>query len=133
MQLSDFLKSVEIFSDLNEDHLNLLVNSLHILAFPDAKPIVKRGDIGRFLWVVYDGKVEVTLPKENEKRKVVAHLSRGEIFGEMSIMTGEPAMADVTSAGISNLVKIPREMISHVIAKNPKTLTKMSRLITKRL
>ena len=133
MQLSDFLKSVEIFSDLNEDHLNLLLNSLQLLAFPDGKPIVKRGEIGRFLWVVYDGKVEVTVPKDNEKRKVVAYLGRGEIFGEMSIMTGEPAMADVTSAGISNIVKIPREMISHVIAKNPKTLTKMSRLITKRL
>jgi acetate kinase len=132
MQLSDFLKSVEIFSDLNQDHLNLLANSSQILAFQDANPIIKRGEIGRFLCVVYEGKVEVAIPEKNGARKVIANLGRTEIFGEMSIMTGEPAMADVTSAGMSNIVKIPREMISQVIAQNPKTLTKISRLITKR-
>jgi acetate kinase len=48
-------------------------------------------------------------------------------------MTGEPAVANVNASRSAKLVKIPRESFSHVIALNPKTLTKVTRIITRRL
>jgi acetate kinase len=133
MGILNFLKSIEILSDLNEDDLNHLVDSAQILAYPDATIIIKRGEIGRFLWLVYDGKVEVILTKTDGSSQIIASLGRGEIFGEMSIMTGDPAIADVSSSGVVNLIKIPRETFSRIIARNPKTLSKIAKVITKRL
>ncbi len=133
MDISPFLKTVDILSELNEQEIGCLAQTAEYLEYPDGKPIIKLGDIGRFLWIVYDGEVEVTLPDQQENEKVIASLERGAIFGEMSIMTGEPAVANVTSSRYAKLVKIPRESFSQVIARNPKTLTKVTRIITKRL
>jgi len=133
MDLLSFLRSVDVFADLSDEHLDFLVENSQILSFPDSTKIIKIGDIGRFLWVVYDGKVEVSRAKADGVWRVVASIGRGEIVGEMSIVTGDPTIADVVTAGSCKLVKITREAISHVIAANPKTLTKFSRLISRRL
>jgi DNA-binding SARP family transcriptional activator len=133
MDLLDFLKTVQVLSDLSEKQLDLLLSSSQLIVFADSQPIIKRGEIGTFLWIVSDGKVAVSRPKANGKWRVVATMGRGEIFGEMSIMSGDPTIADVTSLGISHLIKIPRDTFSRVIARNPKTLAKISGIITKRL
>lgn len=133
MELSLFLKTVDILSDLTEQEIGSLAETAQFLEFPDGTSIIGRGDIGRFLWIVYDGEVEVSLPDLEETEKVIASLERGAIFGEMSILTGEPVMANVTASRSARLVKIPREAFSHVIALNPKTLAKVTRIITKRL
>src|SRR5512139_3468249 len=122
MDLLNFLKSVQVLSDLNEKQFNLLLRSSQLIVFSDSEPIIKRGEIGRFLWIVYDGKVNVSRPKADGKWRVVATMGRGEIFGEMSIMSGDPTVADVTSLGTSHVIKIPRDTFSRVIARNPKTL-----------
>jgi len=133
MTLLTFLNSIDVLADLNEEDLNLLVDNSPLIAYPEGEKIIKRGEIGRFLWIVYDGKVDVTLPMPDGSWQTVASLGRGEVFGEMSIMTGDPAIADVTSSGLCNLLKIPREIFSRIIARNPKTLGKIARIITKRI
>jgi acetate kinase len=133
MDLSPFLKNVDILSDLNETQIANLAESAQFLEFTDGAVIIKRGDIGRFLWIVYDGEVEVSLPYPDGTEKHIASLERGAVLGEMSIMTGEPAMASVTSGWSSKLVRIPREIISQVVATNPKTLSKLTKIITRRL
>ena len=133
MDLLTFLKSVQVLSDLNEKHFNLLRRSSQLIVFPDSELIIKKGEIGRFLWIVYDGEVAVSRPKADGKWRVVATMGRGEIFGEMSIMSGDPTTADVTSLGSSHIIKIPRDTFSRVISRSPKTLAKISGIITRRL
>jgi acetate kinase len=133
MNLSPFLKSVDILSDLSEPEIARLAEAAQFLEFTDGAPIIKMGDIGRYLWIVYDGEVEVSLPCPDGTVKPIATLERGAVLGEMSIMTGEPAMASVNSGWSSKLVRIPREIVSQVVATNPKTLSKLTKIITRRL
>ncbi|MBN2439338.1 MAG: acetate/propionate family kinase [Deltaproteobacteria bacterium] len=133
MDLSQFLKTVEILSDLNEQEVSLLAADAEIFTYPSQGLILERGDIGRSLWIVYDGSVEISLQDTDGRVKVLASLERGSIFGEMSIMTGEPAGADVKAAQPCKVVRIPRETFSKIVASNPKTLGKFTRMITKRL
>jgi acetate kinase len=133
MDLSLFLKSVDILSDLADAEITLLAENSQSLEFTDGAPIIRLGEIGRFLWIVYEGEVEVTLPCPDGTEKPIAALERGAILGEMSIMTGEPAMASVISGWSSKLVRIPREIVSRVVATNPKTLSKLTKIITRRL
>jgi len=133
MNLSTFLSSVDLLKDLEAKDLAQLSGEASLVEFPDGMSIVKRGDLGRFLWIVYDGKAEVSVPEADGARVVIAPLARGEIFGEMSIMTGEPAMADVRAAGACKLVRISRETFSDLISRSPRTLGKFAKLITGRL
>jgi len=131
--LSQFLKSMEILSDLQNDEVILLIENAQFLEYSSGVTIIKRGEISRFLWIVYDGEVEVILTGSDGSRKAVATLERGQIFGEMSIMTGDPSEMDVVAVHTVSLLKIPRETISRILAGNFKTLGKFTRLVTKRL
>lgn len=133
MELPLFFKGVEMLSDLDDEDFALIAENAQLLDFPDGDVIIKRGEPGRFLWVVYDGEVEVLLTEEDGSRRVVASLERGQIFGEMSLLTGEPAVLDVVAGRAAKVLRISREIFSRIIAGNPKTLGKFTRLVTKRL
>ncbi|MBF0318430.1 MAG: acetate/propionate family kinase [Nitrospirae bacterium] len=133
MDIVKFLSSVRQFEDLTKEEIAYMAQSAETVEFKKDAEIKRRGEIGRFLWIVYDGKVDINLYGEAESKKTIASLSRGEIFGEMSVVTGEPSDADVVAADDSIVVRIPRENISELFAKNPKSLSKFAQTITKRL
>ena len=133
MESSQFLKSLEILSDLNDQEISFLASKARWIDYEPSAPVIKRGEIGRFLWIVYEGEVTVVIPAVGTSGKISKTLERGALFGEMSVMTGEPAIADVLTLTACKLVKIPRESFSRLIAGNPKTLGKFARLITDRM
>ncbi len=133
MELPLFLKSVDILSDLIPEEIAFLSDHALVIPFDDGTPLIKRGDIGRYLWIIYDGEVEVTLPDADGSEHVLTSLERGAILGEMSILTGEPAAANVTAVQSGKVIRIPRDIFSQVIARNLKTLGKLTRIITHRL
>ena len=132
MELSLFLKKIEFLSDLPDEDITLIAENAHPIDFPAGGVIIKRGELGRFLWAVYEGEVEVLRTEDDGSLKTVATLERDQIFGEMSLLTGEPAVLDVVAAQPSKIIRIPREIVSGILARNPKTLVKFTRLVTKR-
>ena len=133
MDLTTFLSSLEPLADLSEQDIAFLSSEAELVEYPASTTIIGRGDIGRFLWITYDGEVEVSALDADGNRQSIATLERGGIFGEMSIMTGEPAIADVIATTACKLVKIPRLAFSRVIAGNPATLGKTAKIITRRM
>ncbi|MBF0517894.1 MAG: acetate/propionate family kinase, partial [Nitrospirae bacterium] len=133
MDLIKFLSSIKQTEDLTAEEVAYIAQNAETVEYKKGAEIKRHGEIGRFLWVVYDGKVDISLSDENGNKKTIASLSRGEIFGEMSIITGEPSGVNVTAADKSTLVVIPREIVSEIFAKNPKCLSKFVQMITKRL
>jgi len=116
MDLSPFLKSVELLSDLNEQELNKLAADAEILDYPAGGLILPRHTIGRALFILYEGSVEIDIEEPDKPPRIVANLERGDIFGEMSILTGEPTGADVRASQPCKVVRIPRETFSGIIA-----------------
>jgi len=133
MDLSQFLQSVELLADLSEQERKILAADAQILDYPDGALILPRCTIGRALWIVYDGTVEIIIAEKDSPARIIAELSRGDIFGEMSIMTGEPTGADARASQSCRVVRIPRETFSGMIAGNPRLLGRFTKLITKRL
>ena len=123
MELPLFLKEIEILADLPDADINLVAKNAQVIDFPDGGLIIKRGEPGRFLWVVYDGEVEVLLTEEDGSQRTVATLEREQVFGEMALLTGEPAVLDVVAARAARIIRIPREIFSGMIARNPQLLS----------
>ncbi|MBV6341334.1 acetate/propionate family kinase [Candidatus Magnetobacterium casense] len=133
MELPNFLSSVKQFEPLSKEEIQTLVSAATVQEYTDGQEIKKRGELSRSLWVVYDGKANVALTEANGEKKVIATLTRGEIFGEMSLMSGEPSEADIVAYGGCKVIRLDRELCSDVIMKNPKTLTIIAQTITRRL
>ena len=133
MDAQSFLKSLAVFSDLSDPEVASLAADARWIDFAPSAPIQKRGDIGRFLWIVSEGEVRAVFPPAGTAGETGMTLGKGELFGEMSIMTGEPVVADVSALTACRLVRIPRESFSRLLAGNPRTLARFARLITEQM
>jgi CRP-like cAMP-binding protein len=70
--------------------------------------VVKQGEEGERMYVVLDGELDVDLEKiadgsgggmgNKSKRVALRQLKRGDIFGELCLLTGAPRSASVTAA-----------------------------------
>ena len=54
VESSPFLKSLEILSDLNDQEISFLASKAQWIDYEPSAPVIKRGEIGRFLWIVYE-------------------------------------------------------------------------------
>lgn len=80
------LRKLDIFKQLNDSSLVDLTLLLEFKTIPKDKRVVKKGAPGNNLYIILKGTVAVI----NDNRSKVAELKAGEIFGEMSLLSGEP-------------------------------------------
>ena len=88
------LGRVDLFEGLPPDTLMKIVMLGREQAFRAGAVIVKQGDTGGGLFVIFEGEAVVTIGG-NER----ARLGPGDYFGEISLLDDEPRSATVTATG----------------------------------
>src|ERR1041385_6077754 len=97
-QLVQFLKNVKLFAELSLDSLIKLGACLKVDEFPPAEVIVREGAPGVSMYIIKSGLVEVRRKDPTTGIDfLVAQLGHGAAVGEMSLLTGKPRSATVTT------------------------------------
>jgi small-conductance mechanosensitive channel/CRP-like cAMP-binding protein len=86
------LARIGLFSGLPPADQELLAREAQTVRFAAGEKIVNQMDAGDSLYIIHRGRVSVTLSADNVQREI-ATLGTGDVFGEMSLMTGEPRTA----------------------------------------
>ena len=81
--------------------------------------LVRQGDVGRELFVVIGGDVEVRRADKKGVSKLVTELGRGEVFGEMAYLSEAPRTADVIALGEGEVLVLNQQMMQRAIAEMP--------------
>ncbi len=89
------LRTLPMFRMLDADELAALARSARPLALGPLERFAIQGTVGTSLFIVADGEVEVVVRRAQGPDLKVATLGRGEVIGEMSLLTGEPRAATV--------------------------------------
>jgi small-conductance mechanosensitive channel/CRP-like cAMP-binding protein len=116
---ADALASVPLFSPLSPEERNALLAVAKPVQYATGEAIVRQGQAGKSLFVVVRGEAAVTLAGTSGE---VARLRAGDVFGEMSLLTGEARTATVTAATDCDLVEIDAEGFRSVALANPPVL-----------
>lgn len=96
----DLVQRVPIFRDLDINLQQKIARLLKPqLAVPDMA-IVRRGDKGDAMYFIASGASRVILPTGD------VELGSGDFFGELSLLTGQPRIADVVSLGYCKLLAL---------------------------
>lgn len=93
---------------------------LRVDHFEPGETIINRGEIGRELFIIRDGEVEVFQPGAGEKpESIVATLSRGDVFGERALLADAPRTASVRAKSAVNVLVISRAEFDALVCQFP--------------
>lgn len=92
--------------------------------------IVRQGDVGQSLFTIVSGKVGIFAGPASDRP--VASLGPREIFGEMSLLTGEPRAATVKAETYVELLEIGKNGLQKVIARRPELSDRLAELVSRR-
>lgn len=116
----DFLKSVNIFSDLSESELNSIQEICKTRKYPKNSMIILEEEMGDVVFIVMSGTVKITRVNDEGKEVILAMLGSGEVFGEMAILDGESRSANALSQENCEVVTINREDFLSLLKTNNK-------------
>ena len=88
----DFLRGVDLFSDVSDKDLRVIATSMKRRTFATGEHIVSEGEGGVGFFFVESGTLAVTL--DGARR---ATLGRGDHFGEVALLAGAQRTATVTA------------------------------------
>lgn len=129
MNIKNVLKQQPLFTSVSDKTFAFLQEEAMVLDFEPEEEIITYGHAGRCFGIVLKGKLDVFDSNENK----VGFIDQGEFLGEMSLLTGEPSMADVRSAAASTVLMIPHSTMSHVISENPAMIQQLASKMRLRL
>ena len=96
----------------DSDEFRALLPSLALVRYPKAAEIIREGEVGRELFVIYSGEVSV-----NRGGKHIADLGPGALIGEMGLVLGAPRTATVSAVRECEAFVIPS--IEKLLAQYP--------------
>ena len=85
--------------------------------------------------MIHKGEVEVVLQDRKNLETVISRLVPGEFFGEIELLRGGKAIANVraSSEGPVEVLTIPREDFRRVMAESPITAEALAKIVQQRL
>jgi CRP-like cAMP-binding protein len=128
----DALAKVPVFVPLGADELELLSRDAVRQQYGHGEFVVRQGDPGDALFVILEGTAIVSVRDEQGAVREVARLSRGEFFGEMALLTGEPRTASVTAADDLSVLVIFKETMQGMLARRPPLASEIAEIVAAR-
>ncbi len=129
----NFLRdSVGLFKGVAEEKIAALLTRSRVSSFEANEAIVEFGEEGNFLGVILDGEAEVSWGDDAGVRHRVAVLKAGDVFGEMSLMTGDRTTADVIGLTRCRALIVPSDVFSAFVVGAPSAMRAVSKLIADR-
>ena len=95
-------------------------------------PIVRAGEPGSSMFVVVEGLLRVTIPGPEGRDVRADDLTPGSVFGEFSLMTGEPRSATVVPFVDSVVYEIGKAVVQPILEQTPEVAEELSRILALR-
>jgi small-conductance mechanosensitive channel len=112
------LNHVELFRAFDTAERTELAAKMRPRRLESGQTVVRQGDPGDFLYVLAEGILDVEVNR-GERTPIRDRIAPGEVFGEMSLLTGQPRSATVTTALESLVYEIHRSDLDPILKRRP--------------
>lgn len=132
-RIKQLITAVPLFTGVGEKLIAELEPQLEWIFLPGGETLMRQGDPADGMYVVVNGSLLYEV--RNHAGKIVSSgsFSRGDIIGEIALLTGEPRTATVIATLSCEIVKISTGAFEEVFSKHPPSMLAITKLIANRL
>lgn len=129
----ELLRSVPLFSDLEQGELERFSRVAVPRSFPPATRVFHEGDRSDACYIVRSGSFRVTREHSDGRAITLATLGPGDIFGELAMLDGEVRSASVEALEDGELLALPAGEVRALLARHPDITVKLVAALVRRL
>lgn len=119
-----FLSHTSLWGSLPAKKLAVLARDMKYRELANGETLIRQGDEGHSMFLVVEGRLEARLTAQGAKRRttVLGHLRRGELVGEMSVLSDQPRMCSVVAVRESKVLELSRSDFLSIVAQHPEVM-----------
>ena len=133
MNSAEYLRSVSIFSDLSDVELASISKKMTPYSYSKGEFIVMEEMEGQQCYFITHGSVKITRSSKEGREVILAILTAGEFFGEMSLLDGETRSANVLTLEETKVLALNRNDFMATLEEYPRISIKLLKELTIRL
>jgi predicted acylesterase/phospholipase RssA/CRP-like cAMP-binding protein len=117
--LERILRSPELFGDVSESALAAISARMEWVSLRSGDQLLAQGEPGDALYILLHGRLSASIAEPDGSRRRLAEVRRGELVGEISLLTGRPRGADVHAIRDSELARLSRDAFDRLVQQEP--------------
>ena len=133
MNSAEYLRSVSIFSDLSDVELVSISKKMIPYSYSKGEFIVMEEMEGKQCYFITHGSVKITRSSKEGREVILAILTAGEFFGEMSLLDGETRSANVLTLEETKVLALNRNDFMATLEEYPRISIQLLKELTIRL
>ena len=126
------LARLAVFVDLPEEALYRVASSLEFVDLESGQTLFSEGDPSDGLYVVLGGRVRVYVT-EGSRESQLQELGRGQVFGEVSLVSSMPRTATVRAVRDTTLARLSPVGFVSIVEEHPSVALKLAAGLASRL
>ncbi len=113
-----------LFDELDPPVLRDLESELQLVTLGSGEVLFRQGEPGDTMIIVVNGRLRVSA-RNRLGEEYEAELGRGEIIGEMALVSAQPRTATVAAIRDSNVAMLPRASYERLLLKHPLAMSRI--------
>ena len=113
-ELSDF----DWLKNMNQKQLGMLSEKSWIESYAKGETLIMQGNEGDSMFILVSGKVDILILNPEGVNVKVADKYRGDFFGEMSLLSGNPRSATIKAKTDTTVVVIDKKSFTEILLKD---------------
>jgi CRP/FNR family transcriptional regulator, cyclic AMP receptor protein len=128
-----FLRRVPLLASINELQLDQLAAASVRKNYPRGRTIVAEGEPSQSLYILLSGRAKVQRSDSEGKEVILAVITAGEFFGEMSLIDDAPRSASVITLESCDFMAITKDVFKDMLFQSPEMCWFIMRGMVRRL
>jgi CRP/FNR family cyclic AMP-dependent transcriptional regulator len=129
----DLLGKSALFGSLADTDRAVIAARMRRVDFEPDQMIFSRGDPGREIYLVLEGRIRLSILSSDGRELSFAHAGPGNIFGEIATLDGGERTAGATAISRVQAMALPQRAMMELIENNPKVGLAAIRFLCTRL
>lgn len=129
------IRNQPLFSNLKDREASFIANRSKIVEYAKDDIIYSKGEIKDYLYIIITGRVALyhPAPRKESAGPVIEILMKGDYFGLISLLTGQPHSLSAKVMNDARIIRIDAKALDEILKKIPSLAVHFAKTLQRRL